>query len=130
MNGRNEQSSVIRLQNFTRARLVGAVGSLLCAGALISATAAVRAQSSPLNPRRLSQNPLITVASSPTLGGNVNGPTIIRVPAWIERPLGTYYMYFANHMGDFVRMAYADAVEGPCHIYEPGVLHVRDTAFY
>jgi len=39
-------------------------------------------------------------------------------------------MYFANHMGDFVRLAYADAIEGPWTIYEPGVLHVRDTAFY
>ncbi|HUR35575.1 MAG TPA: hypothetical protein VM032_17350 [Vicinamibacterales bacterium] len=68
--------------------------------------------------------------SSPTLGGNVNGATVIRVPAWIERPLGTYYMYFANHMGDFVRLAYADALTGPWRIHEPGVLHVRDTAFY
>ena len=37
---------------------------------------------------RLAQNPLITVDSSPTLGGNVNGPTVIRVPDWIERSLG------------------------------------------
>jgi hypothetical protein len=79
---------------------------------------------------RLKQNPLLTVASSPTLGGNVNGPTVIRVPDWIERPLGRYYMYFANHMGDFVRLAYANDPAGPWKIHEPGVLHVRDTAFY
>ena len=110
-------------------RLVGIATVLLCAGALDWATPHVRAQST-LNPKRLDQNPLITVRSSTTLGGNVNGPTVIRVPDWIERPLGRYYMYFANHMGDFVRLAYADAVEGPWRIYEPGVLHVRDTAFY
>jgi hypothetical protein len=81
-------------------------------------------------PRRFSQNPLITVDSSPSLGGNVNGPTIVRVPAWIDRPLGRYYMYFANHMGTFIRLAYADAVTGPWRIYEPGALHVRDTAFF
>ncbi|MFN7915599.1 MAG: hypothetical protein U0Q55_09705 [Vicinamibacterales bacterium] len=80
--------------------------------------------------RRFAQNPLITVSSSPTLGGNVNGPTVIRVPAWLPNPLGKYYMYFANHMGDFIRLAYADRVTGPWRIHEPGVLHVRDTAFY
>jgi hypothetical protein len=79
---------------------------------------------------RLSQNPLITVDTSPTLGGNVNGPTVIRVPDWVERPFGRYYMYFANHMGEFIRLAYADAPEGPWTLYEPGVLHVRDTAFF
>jgi hypothetical protein len=79
---------------------------------------------------RLSQNPLITVDTSPSLGGNVNGPTVIRVPDWIDRPLGRYYMYFANHMGEFIRIAYADAVTGPWHLYEPGVLRVRDTAFF
>lgn len=79
---------------------------------------------------RLQQNPLITVATSTSLGGNVNGPTAIRVPGWIERPLGRYYVYFANHMGEFIRLAYSDAVTGPWKIYEPGVLHVRDTAFF
>jgi hypothetical protein len=79
---------------------------------------------------RLAQNPLITVNSSPTLGGNVNGPTVIRVPDWIDRPLGRYYMYFANHRGDFIRLAYADSVAGPWKVYEPGVLHVRETALY
>lgn len=79
---------------------------------------------------RLPQNPLVTVDSSPTLGKNVNGPTVIRVPDWVQRPLGRYYMYFANHRGDFIRLAYADAVTGPWTIHEPGVLHARDTAFY
>lgn len=79
---------------------------------------------------RLAQNPLVTVRLSPSLGGNVNGPTVVRVPDWVERPLGRYYMYFANHMGDFVRLAYADDPAGPWKIHEPGVLHVRDTAFF
>ena len=83
-----------------------------------------------VNATRLAQNPLITVDSSASLGGNVNGPTVIRVPDWVERPLGRYYMYFANHMGTFIRLAYADAIAGPWKIYEPGVLHVRDTAFF
>ena len=40
---------------------------------------------------RFSQSPLVTVDSSPSLGGNVNGPTVIRVPDWVDRPLGRYY---------------------------------------
>jgi hypothetical protein len=46
---------------------------------------------------RLAQNPLITVDSSPTLGDNVNGPSVIRVPAWLQHPLGRYYAYFGHH---------------------------------
>jgi hypothetical protein len=80
--------------------------------------------------KRLQQNPLVTVDSSPTLGVNVNGPTVIRVPDWVERPLGRYYMYFGNHRGDFIRLAYADAVTGPWKVHAPGVLHARDTAFF
>ena len=79
---------------------------------------------------RFSTNPLVTVKSSATLGGNVNGPTVIRVPSWVERPLGKYYMYFANHRDVFIRLAYADAVTGPWTIYEPGVWHVKDSALY
>jgi hypothetical protein len=80
--------------------------------------------------RRFTQNPLVTVDMSVSLGNNVNGPTVIRVPEWIDHPLGRYYMYFANHMGAFIRLAYADAITGPWKIYEPGVLHVRDTALF
>ena len=100
--------------------LVGIVGPL---SALAQPTPSVHAT-------RLTQNPLITVDTSASLGGNVNGPTVIRVPDWVDRPLGRYYMYFANHMGAFIRLAYADAVTGPWTVYEPGVLPVRDTAFF
>jgi hypothetical protein len=80
--------------------------------------------------RRLPQNPLVAISSSASLGDNVNGPSIIRVPDWIEQPLGRYYMYFAHHMGAFIRLAYADRIEGPWRIHEPGVLPVASTAFY
>src|SRR5688572_26756490 len=84
--------------------------------------------SSAVKVTRFTTNPLVTVKSSSTLGANVNGPTVIRVAAWVERPLGTYYMYFGNHRGDFIRLAYADSVTGPWTIHEPGVWHVRDSA--
>src|SRR5262245_57775413 len=90
------------------------------------------AQPAPVTIRatRLPQNPFITLSSSKTLGDNINGPSIIRVPSWVDHPLGRYYMYFAHHMGAHIRMAYADAIAGPWHVYEPGVLQVKDTALY
>ena len=79
---------------------------------------------------RVAQNPLITVGTSPSLGDNVNGPSIIRVPSWIPKPLGRYYAYFGHHKGQFIRLAYADTVTGPWKIYAPGVVPVSETAFY
>ncbi|OFW22382.1 MAG: hypothetical protein A3H97_18040 [Acidobacteria bacterium RIFCSPLOWO2_02_FULL_65_29] len=72
----------------------------------------------------------MTTRTSPSLGDNVNGPTVIRVPPWVRQPLGRYYMYFAHHMGAFIRLAYADRIEGPWKIHEPGVLPVANTAFF
>jgi len=79
---------------------------------------------------RLASNPLLTVESSPSLGNNINGPSVIRVPTWVRQPLGRYYMYFAHHKGEFIRLAYADEIGGPWKVYEPGVIHVRTTAFF
>jgi len=79
---------------------------------------------------RFPENPLITQRMSATLGDDINGPSLIRVPAWIGHPLGRYYLYFAHHKGRFIRMAYADDLAGPWKIYEPGVLNVTATAFY
>lgn len=60
---------------------------------------------------------------------NINGPSLVRVPEWVRQPLGRYYLYFAHHEGAHLRLAYADALEGPWRIHEPGVLHVRDTGW-
>ena len=101
---------------------------------LLAATAAAnqRAADAPavVTARRLPQNPLVTIKSSPSLGDNVNGPSIVRVPDWVDRPRGRYYMYFAHHMGAFIRLAYADRIEGPWRIHEPGVVPVASTALY
>lgn len=45
--------------------------------ALLLATAL---QGAEVSAARFSENPLITVLSSPSVGDNVNGPSIIRVP--------------------------------------------------
>ena len=67
---------------------------------------------------------MLTTASNPTLGENINGPSLIRVPAWVERPLGRHYLYFSHHAGTFIRLAYADDLAGPWQVHEPGTLRL------
>ncbi|MGI9430535.1 MAG: hypothetical protein ACR2NM_17880 [Bythopirellula sp.] len=78
--------------------------------------------------RRLPVNPIIALDSSQTLGNKINGPSVIRVPSWVEAPLGKYYLYFAHHKGKFIRLAYADSVAGPWQIYEPGTLQLQQVS--
>ena len=106
------------------------LGAVTFLAAMAAADPSAQDRPARVTARRLPQNPLVTITSSPSLGDNVNGPSIIRVPDWIDQPLGRYYMYFAHHMGAFIRLAYADRIEGPWRIHEPGVLPVASTAFY
>ena len=79
---------------------------------------------------RFNSNPLISALDHPYLGGNVNGPSIIRVPSWLPEPLGKYYMYFAHHQGKSIRLAYADSIGGPWILFEPGTLQLSQTPCY
>ena len=58
---------------------------------------------------------------------NINGPSVIRVPEWIENPLGKYYMYFAHHQGTFIRLAYSDTPIGPWKVLMTGTLDIKNT---
>ncbi len=78
---------------------------------------------------RLLDTPIIYPHMDDRMGGNINGPSIIRVPDWVINPLGRYYLYFADHMGRYIRMAYADAVLGPWTMYVPGVFDVAHSLF-
>ena len=53
---------------------------------------------------RLSTNPIIRPHMDAMMGDNINGPSLIRVPDWIDNPLGRYYLYFANHKGRYIRL--------------------------
>ena len=58
---------------------------------------------------------------------NINGPSLVSAPPWVEDPLGEYYLYFANHQGRYIYLATADDLGGPWMLYEPGTLHVEET---
>ena len=78
---------------------------------------------------RLVDAPIVDASTHPSIGHNIQGPSLIRVPGWVDDPLGRYYLYFADHKGAFIRLAYADALAGPWTIHEPGSLHLADSHF-
>ncbi|MEO5756873.1 MAG: sulfotransferase [Mesorhizobium sp.] len=43
--------------------------------------------------------------------------------------LGRYHLYFAHHTGTYIRMAYADCVQGPWRIHPGGVLSLGQCPF-
>ncbi len=63
------------------------------------------------------------------MGDNINGLSLIRVPNWVEGRLGRYYLYFADHKGAYILLAYADALTGPWTPHTPGVLDVAESLF-
>lgn len=79
--------------------------------------------------RRFRDKPIIYPHMDDRMGDNVNGPSLIRVPEWVPDPLGRYYLYFAHHQGTYIRLAFADQLEGPWRLYRPGVLDLADAFF-
>lgn len=78
---------------------------------------------------RLLDGPIITEAVHPSIGANIQGPSLIRVPDWVEGRLGRYYLYFADHKGSYIRLAYSDDLLGPWTVYPPGSLQLDQSRF-
>jgi hypothetical protein len=76
---------------------------------------------------RFPQNPIIYPHMDDRMGDDINGPSLIRVPEWLPNPLGRYHLYFAHHQGTYIRLAYADRLEGPWTTYAPGTLRLEQT---
>lgn len=95
--------------------------------ALLSQLALLAATPRSVEVRRLAGNPIIRPEMLPGQdGANINGPSLIRTPDWLANRLGTYYLYFAHHSGKYIRLAYADRLEGPWKIHEPGTLRLSE----
>ncbi|MGB1253691.1 MAG: hypothetical protein ACPG8W_23975 [Candidatus Promineifilaceae bacterium] len=77
----------------------------------------------------LLDRPIIHQSQDKRLAGNVNGPSLIRVPAWVQNPLGAYYLYFAHHEGQSIRLATADSLSGPWTIHWPGALTLEASSY-
>ncbi len=78
---------------------------------------------------RLTDEPVITADLDPSIGTNIQGPSLIRVPDWVSGRLGRYYLYFADHKGTWIRLAWADELTGPWTIHRKGTLHLEESGF-
>lgn len=78
---------------------------------------------------RLLDRPIITPGTHPSIGPNIQGPSLIRVPEWVRDPLGKYYLYFADHKGSYIRLAYADDLLGPWKAHPAGSLQIEKSHF-
>jgi len=79
--------------------------------------------------KRFFSNPIIFPHMDKRMGQNINGPDVIRVPDWCENKLGVYYLYFSDHKGTYIRMAFSDKLTGPWRMYTPGILELEDSHF-
>ena len=73
---------------------------------------------------RLLDAPIIAPGIHPSVGENIQGPSVIKVPEWVDDPLGEYYLYFADHKGLYIRLAYADDLLGPGFLHPLESNHV------
>jgi hypothetical protein len=78
---------------------------------------------------RLLDKPIISFDLHPGIGVNIQGPSLIRVPDWVESRLGDHYLYFADHKGRYIRLAYANNLLGPWRIHPPGSLQLKESCF-
>ena len=96
---------------------------------LVFADQGIQAAEVKVRVERLLDAPIISAATHSSIGENIQGPSLIRIPDWIDSPLGAYYLYFADHKGAYIRLAYADRLEGPWSVYPPGSLQIADSHF-
>lgn len=78
---------------------------------------------------RLLDRPIVGPELDSSIGVNIQGPSLIRVPDWVPLRLGRYYLYFADHKGSYIRLAYADDLPGPWTVHVPGSLQLGKSCF-
>ena len=78
---------------------------------------------------RFFSKPIIYPYMDGRMGANINGPAIIRMPSWCREKLGEYHLYFSDHKGKYIRLAFADKITGPWKIYSPGALDLCNSFF-
>lgn len=78
---------------------------------------------------RLTKQPVLSTNTHPQAGGNINGPSLVRVPPWVKNPAGRYYLYFAHHNGRQINLAVANDLTGPWQLLPTGALPLSETGF-
>ena len=93
-------------------------------GVVTTRPAGAQAPAAAVRVQRLLDRPIVTPHLDASLGPNIQGPSLIRVPDWVARRLGKYYLYFADHKGRYIRLAYADDLVGPWRVHAAGSLQL------
>ena len=77
---------------------------------------------------RTSADSTVTTSLRPTSTVSVTTSTSRRpwAPPWVDDPLDEYYLYFADHGGESVRLAYADDLTGPWTLHGPAPLGLAE----
>ena len=78
---------------------------------------------------RFVDEPIIPPLLAEEIGSNIQGPSLIKAPDWMQNPLGRYYLYFADHKGHKIKLAYSEDLSGPWKIYRGGTLQLKDSYF-
>lgn len=79
--------------------------------------------------KRIGNGPIISPSTHTSIGKNIQGPSLIRAPDWIKPRLGNYYLYFADHKGHYIRLAYANKLQGTWTVHPPGSLQLENSHF-
>jgi hypothetical protein len=104
-------------------------GTLVVLVLLLGVLSAYQPPATHVRVERLLDGPIIGPDLDPSIGQNIQGPSLIRVPDWVEDRLGNYYLYFADHKGRYIRLAYADDILGPWRVHVPGSLQIAHSHF-
>jgi len=78
---------------------------------------------------RITNQPIIWPYMDQRMGANITGPSLVRMPEWANGKLGKYHLYFADHKGGYIRLAYADTLTGPWAVHTAGSLNVEHSLF-
>ena len=87
------------------------------------------AATDPPSVRRIVDGPIIDPGSHPSIGDNIQGPSVVEMPAWATGRLGRFHCWFADHKGRYIRLAHADHVTGPWIVHPAGSLRLEDSLF-
>ena len=87
----------------TSSRVVGFAFAVIVL--LLGVLSAYQPPATHVRVERLLDGPIIGPDLDPSIGQNIQGPSLIRVPDWVENRLGNYYLYFADHKGRYIRLA-------------------------
>lgn len=55
---------------------------------------------------------------------NINGPVCFKIPSWVKNPIGKFYLIFADHKGEYLRLAYSNNINSKWKISKHKILQL------